>query len=266
MGPGRRRSFSMSYKACSLTRRIFITLMTAALVLSACQPEFNTATMAAPQVWRVQVSPAVRWLGPIFNQCIKSLSGTVLLYDEKPAGALDPSKADFTISLQPAAGAAYTAILGRSELVLVVNPANPVNQLSQADLLAIYNGKVSAWADLAKADCPDCAASPLKAIQPYVYASGDEVARIFEGLFPSLSHKLVNGILAPNPQAVLQAVAADPQAIGYLPTAWVDSTVKTVKISDLPDEGLRFPLVLSATAEPQGARLSWLLCVQDAIQ
>lgn len=256
----------MSYKACSLKRRIFTPLMAAALVLSACQPEFNTATLPAPQVWRVQVSPAVRWLGPIFNQCVKSLPGTVLLYDEKPASALDPSKADFTISLQPAAGAAYTAILGRSKLVFVVNPANPVTRLSRADLMAIFNGKVSAWADLAKTDCPDCAASPLKAVQPYVYADGNEVALIFEGLFLPVTLKLVNGILAPNPQAVLQAVAADLQAIGYLPTAWVDSTVKTVKISDLPDEGLRFPLVLSAAAEPQGARLSWLLCVQAAIQ
>ena len=255
----------MSYEVCSLRRRIFI-ILAAILLLCACQPEFNSATMTAPQVWRVQASPAVRWLGPIFNQCIRPLPGTILLYDEKPAAALDPSRADFTISLGPAAGAAYTAILGRSELVFVVNPANPVTWLSQADILAIFNGKVSSWADLAKADCPDCAASPLQAIHPYVYAAGDEVARIFEGLFPSLTHKFVNGILAPNPQAVRQAIAADPQAIGYLPTAWVDSTVKTLRISDLPANGLQFSLVVSAAAEPQGARLSWLLCVQDAIQ
>jgi phosphate transport system substrate-binding protein len=149
----------------------------------------------------------------------------------------------------------------------VVNPANPVTQLSQADLLAIFTGTVSSWADLAKGDCPGCAASSLKAVQPYVYAEGDDLAQVFNGLFPSITPKLPNGgILAPNPGAVLQAVAADPQAIGYLPIAWVDSTVKTVKISDLPAGALRFPLVLSAAAEPQGARLSWLRCVQNAVQ
>ena len=68
-------------------------------VLVGCQPVGSTATVAAPVVWRVQVSPALRWLNAGFHTCTGMLPGVTLLYDEKPAAALDPAQADFTISL-----------------------------------------------------------------------------------------------------------------------------------------------------------------------
>ena len=71
--------------------------------------------------------------------------------------------------------------------------------------------------------------------------------------------------LRPNPLAVRQAVAGDPQAIGLIPAFWLDSTVRAVTISDPPANGMRFPIVYSASAEPQGAKLSWLLCIEKAI-
>lgn len=234
-------------------------------VLVGCQPVVSTATVAAPVVWRVQVSPALRWLNAGFHTCTGMLPGVTLLYDEKPAAALDPAQADFTISLEPAKGAAYTARLGQSELTVIVNPANPLIQLKVADLQAIFNGKVVAWVDLAKSACPECAASSLKAIQPYVYAEGDDMARVFESLIPGLALRQPNVLLAPNPQAVRQAVAGDAQAIGVIPAFWLDGTVKAVTISDPPTNGLRFPIVFSAAAEPTGAKLSWLLCVQKGI-
>ena len=126
----------------------------ALVVLVGCQPVISTATLASPEVWRVQVSPAMRWLNADFHTCTATLPGVTLLYDEKPASALDPTQADFTISLEPAKDAAYTASLGQSDLTVIVNPANPLTQLRLADLQAIFNGKVAAWADLANGAMP----------------------------------------------------------------------------------------------------------------
>jgi hypothetical protein len=238
----------------------------ALVVLVGCQPVISTATLVSPDVWRVQVSPALRWLNADFHTCTATLPNVTLLYDEKPAASLDPAQGDFTISLEPAKGAAYTASLGQSAMTVIVNPANPLSQLSLADLQAIFNGKVIAWADLAKGACLECATSTLKAIQPYVYAEGDEVARVLESLIPGLAPRQPNALLAPNPLAVRQAVAGDAQAIGIIPAFWLDATVKAVPISDPPANGLRFPIVFSATAEPVGAKLSWLLCVENAIK
>ena len=246
-------------------KRLWWFWVAVALALSGCQPEISTATMAPPEVWRVQVSPALRWLNADFHACAGQLAGITLLYDEKPAGALDPAQADFTISLEPAAGAAYTATMGQSELDVIVNPGNPLSQLSLANLQAIFNGKAAAWADLAKSGCPECTGSPLKAIQPYVYAEGDDVGRVFDSLVPGVTQRQANALLAPNPQAVRQAVAGDVQAVGMIPAFWLDGTVKAVKILDLPANGMRFPIVFSAPAEPAGEKLSWLLCVQKGL-
>jgi hypothetical protein len=235
------------------------------VVLVGCQPVISTVTLAAPEVWRVQVSPALRWLNADFHACAATFPNVTLLYDEKPGGALNPAQADFSIGLEPAKGAAYTAILGRSEMTVIVNPANPLSQLSLADLKAIFSGKDAVWADLANGACPECTASTLKAIQPYVYADGDEVARVVESLIPGLTLRQPNALLAPNPQAVRQAVAGDPQAIGLIPAFWLDGTVRAVTISDPPSNGLHLPIVFSGTAEPAGAKLSWLLCVEQSI-
>jgi hypothetical protein len=237
----------------------------AALALGGCQPDISTATLASPEVWRVQVSPALRWLDADFHACTETLPGVTLLYSEKPAGSLDPAQADFTISLEQANGAGYTAILGQSELALIVNPSNPLSQLSLADLQTIFNGKVTAWAELAKSSCLQCSDSSMKAIQPYVYAPGDEVGQVIQNLVPGVAARQANALLAPDPQAVRQAVAGDLQAVGLIPAFWLDRTVKVVTISDPPANGLNFPILFSAAAEPAGAKLSWLLCVEKQI-
>ncbi len=119
------------------------------LAMAACQPAINTATLPAPETWRVQVTPALRWLGPVLNECTRQVPGVALLYDEEPVSALDPGKADFIFSLaELAEGAGYTAVLGQVGVVAIVNPANPVTQLQQASLEAIFNGKITAWGDL----------------------------------------------------------------------------------------------------------------------
>ncbi len=222
--------------------------------------------MPPPQVWRAQATPALRWLGPIFNACTRQAPQTTLLVDEKPLSGLDLSGADFTFSLQPLDKAAFTAVLGRVELAVVVNPANPLAQLDANGLEAVFSGQAAQWADLAQNGCPSCAKAPQGAIQPYIYPAGDDVGQFFAGLLPGLPARLPSAILAPDPAAVRQAVAADPQGIGYLPAAWVDSTVRSITLTGFTADQLRFPLLLSTAAEPQGEKRSWVLCVQDSLK
>lgn len=242
---------------------LFLALVS--LWLAGCQPEMKAADPVAPQVWQVQVSSALRPLGAIFNQCIQQLPGRTLLYAEQPLASLNPAKVDFTFSLQPPAGAAYTAVVGHTGLVVVVNPANPLTRLSLASVTGIYAGEIKSWADLAKTDCPDCTSLALKTIQPYVYAEGDDLQMSIHNLLPGASYRLANALLAPNPGAVRQAVAADPQAVGLIPALWLDSSVKALSLSDPPPDGLQLPLVVSAPAAPAGEKLSWLLCLQEAM-
>ncbi len=239
-------------------------LALAILALSACQPALDTSTLPAPETWQVQVTPALRWLGPVLNECTRQVPGIALLYAEEPASALDLKKADFAFSLaKPVDGAGYSAVLGQVGAAVIVNPANPVAQVEQASLEAIFNGKITTWRELPEEDCPGCAAQPVSQVKPYVYAAGDDFGQGLSDLFPGLSQRLPAAILAPDPQAVRQAVAADPSAVGFVPSPVVDSSVRTVKISDPPPDGLRIPLLLSTQAEPAGMKRSWVLCIQN---
>ncbi len=146
---------------------------------------------------------------------------------------------------------------------MIVNPANPVVQLAQASLQAIFNGKITTWQELSTEGCPGCTAQPESQIKPYVYAAGDDFGQGLGDLFPGLSQKLPAAMLAPDPEAVRQAVAGDPSAVGFVPSPDVDSTVRAVKISDVPANKLRIPLLLSTQAEPAGMKRSWVLCIQN---
>ncbi len=234
------------------------------LALAACQPAIDTSTLPVPETWRVQITPALRWLGPVLNECTRQVPGVALLYDEEPVSSLNLGKADFAFSLaEPVEGAAYSAVLGQVGAVVIVNPANPVAQLEQASLEAMFNGKIITWSDLPQQDCPGCTAPAQSEIRPYVYAAGDDFGQGISDLFPGLSQRLPAAILAPDPEALRQAVAADPQAVGFIPTPVVDSSVRVVRLSNAPVASLRIPLLLSSQAEPAGIKRSWVLCIQD---
>ncbi len=243
-----------------------VLLAAALLVLAGCQPDTDTTTLPAPETWRVQVTPALRWLGPVFNECTRQSPGIALLYDEEPASALDLDRADFALSFsQPVKDAGYTAILAQVNVAVIVNPTNPVLQLNRTSLEAIYGGKAVAWADVLQKDCPGCASFAKNGIKPYVYGEGDDFGLGFSDLFPGLSLRVLSAVLAPDPEAVRQAVASDPQAVGIIPVPTVDSSVRQVAINDVPADHLRVPLLLSTPSEPAGAKRSWVLCVQQKI-
>ncbi len=238
-------------------------LLLLVLALAACQPAVATSTLPPPETWRAQLTPALRWLGPVLKECTRQVPGTALLYDEEPTSALDLSRADFTFSLEPVSAHGYTAVLGQVGLAFIVNPANPVFQLDEASLEAIYRGEAVTWSDLKPESCPTCTPLIENPIKLFVYAPDDDLGKVFSGLFPSLVQKLPDAMLAPDPEAVRQAVAGDPDALGYVPAPVVDSSVRAVKISDISTDNLRIPLLLSAQAEPAGIKRSWVLCVQQ---
>ena len=235
--------------------------MVIALVISqaiaSCQAVTPPVIVPTPQFWRVQYTPALGWMAPEFNLCIRQQPGYALVVFEKPASSLDITQAEITLRLGAASGeSGYPAELGSDDLVFVVNPQNPLQELTGNQVRDIFSGSSRAWSKYSKGD-----ANP---IQVWTYPQGNEIRQYFED---SLSPILLNQIahLAPDPAAMQQAVAADPSAIGYLPAHWVDSSVRQLSIPDLSAPSLRLPILAITQTEPQGAQKEWLLCLQHSI-
>ena len=120
------------------------------LILTACQATTPAAKpIVTPEIWQIQLTPALQWLEPGLNLCTNHQAGLGLATFERPAAVLDSRPADITLRWgAPEHLTGYAVVLAYDELVVVVNTHNPIQSLSQKDIQAIYTAKVNNWKGL----------------------------------------------------------------------------------------------------------------------
>lgn len=154
----------------------------------------------------------------------------------------------------------YLARVGWEEIVVIVNQDNELSQLTVSNLRSIYTGQTQAWKD----------GTGLN-IQVWVPPSGDPIREIFDQAVLSGRSLTSEAMLAPDPEAMLEAIADNVNAIGYLPESYfplADPTlamkVKTIPLVETVD-GLRQPVIAVTQVEPQGFMRELLVCLQTPI-
>lgn len=238
-------------------------ILLGALCLSACQPQMTTLTPPpTPQVWQVETTPALRWLGPIFQRCASGAPGANLVLNERPAAQLGGAQVDFSFQWgERAAPTGFAAVVGHDPLAVVVNPANPVEKLAPSEVRAVFSGKTDSWSLAIKTRCASCGPDFEGAIQAYVYSAGEDVQTAAGWILAGPS-----AILAPGPAEVRAAVAKERYSVGYLPARWLDASVKALVVEPAEPGLLDKPILAFAPREPQGAQRAWLACVQEALK
>lgn len=240
----------------TLSAALIVLLITAAI--SACQPSVTPAARPTPQVMTVQMTPALTIYSEQYRKCVEEMPGVGLAVLERPASALDLDQS--YIALRWGAGEnlkGYAAVIGQDELVIVVHPKNPLTRISLTDLQAIYQGSQKDWQEPA----------PAGEIQAWAYPSGDDVQAVFQGAVLDGAPAAQSAVsMAPNPEAMREAVAANPAAIGFLPKRWIDGSIKTLTVSGLDAARLAQPLLSISKSEPKDPEKSWLICVQEQLQ
>jgi len=231
------------------------------LMLTACAPALPTPPPASPPaIWQVQVTPGLGWLTSHFNRCAAEQPAINLVVLERSAPSLDLASADILLRWgAPPSLSAPAVILGDDELVFIVHPSNPLSQLSLADLGALLSGKTTTWEKLAPAAAKDL-------VKVFAYPSGEDLQLVLEKALPDLPTNRETGWLSPDPAAVRQAVASTPTALGFIPRRWLDSSVKTLVITDLPAASLRQPVIAITPKSPTETQKAWLACLQTAFK
>jgi phosphate transport system substrate-binding protein len=106
-------------------------------------------------------------------------------------------------------------------LTVVVNPENPVDQLTYEQIKGIYDGSISNWAEIGGEDQKIIIQNRDPSSGTYGYFKdeilGDDKFR------PDLVSRDSNG-------AIVQAVTQEDAAIGYIGFAYLDDSVKAVDI------------------------------------
>jgi len=231
------------------------------------------ATIApTPEAVTVMITPAARTLWGKLHECALAHPELALILWERPSTSPDFRQADLSIRLgAPLAEEGYFALLGETEIKVIVHPSSVFADLVRAGLFgntANYGQKTD----------PPLTLQEIKTIFQKGYTAsgqplqvwilqGDDVRRYFDAVILDGTDFLSAEVapqarIAPDPAAMLVAVASDPAAIGYLPATWLDDEVRPLVLDSALSLKLRLPILALAKAEPQGVSRTLLGCLQ----
>jgi phosphate transport system substrate-binding protein len=114
-------------------------------------------------------------------------------------------------------------IIGWDGIAVVVNPENPVTQLTFTQLKAIYDGNISNWKDVGGEDIKITVISRDSSSGTYEYFKEE----VLEG-----REYRQDALVQPATGAITQEVAQNKGAIGYIGYAYLDDSTKALALDD----------------------------------
>lgn len=114
-------------------------------------------------------------------------------------------------------------IIGWDGIAVVVNPENPVTQLTFTQLKAIYDGNISNWKDVGGEDRQITVISRDSSSGTYEYFKEE----VLEG-----REYRQDALVQPATGAITQEVAQNKGAIGYIGYAYLDDSTKALALDD----------------------------------
>lgn len=112
--------------------------------------------------------------------------------------------------------------VGKDGVALIINPANPVNSLTTAQIKGIYNGNFTNWNQVGGADMAIVVVGRDSASGTREFFTSSVMGG--QNYVPTMLEKNSNG-------AVQQTISQTPGAIGYVGLGFIDNSVKAVKIT-----------------------------------
>jgi hypothetical protein len=233
------------------------------MLLSACGTPPVATPVPTPEAVFLAYPPELRPYAGELAACARqypeiSLFLTETVTDPAPDGQTTLFLA--SSSPPPALSEWQASLLAEDWLVVIVNRENPLEHLSAGALRLLWTGETESWASLGGAD---------ESIQIWAYPAGSTLRKLFDSAVLSGELTSSRAWLAPDPQAALEAVAASPAAISYVPASWLESAepelaeaLRQVELPDEVNEELRQPVIALTEGAPQGALRTLLLCYQ----
>ena len=223
-------------------KRVFAFLILPCFLLPSCSP--ITPTAVAKTITVQYTSAAVPWLAGLYTCAGQNIVTTQQL----AADYLDPQFVDLAIRIgQPANLNSPAYQIGSEDILVIVNPQNPISALNTEQVQGLFTGQILNWQEVNGSNAP---------VQVWVFSSGEDIQQIFQQTILDGTQVTSTARLAAGPDEMLQAIASDVNAVGILPLHWKTGDVSAVySVATVP--------VLALTREvPQGAVQEILTCLQ----
>jgi phosphate transport system substrate-binding protein len=133
-------------------------------------------------------------------------------------------------------------IIARDAIAVIVNPNNPVSELSLKQISDIYSGKIKNWSEVGGEDRPIVRLSRETNSGTHVYFL-ETVLRLGNSEDPTLFS--TDTLLLPSSEGIIAELRQNPNAIGYDGLGYVPKDLKMIAIAE--QEGGAFVLPSIAT-------------------
>ena len=131
-------------------------------------------------------------------------------------------------------------IVSRDAIAVIVNPANPVNELTLQQISAIYSGLITNWSQVGGEDRPIVRLSRETNSGTHVYFL-EEVLRLGNSDDKTLFSQ--NTLLLPSSEGITAEVRDNPNAIGYDGLGYVTPDVKVLAVAEGPGMDYYLPSI-----------------------
>ena len=148
---------------------------------------------------------------------------------------------------EPEGDPGFLAQIATEEVGILLHPDNPANSLTPDQITELFTGKTTSWADLGGIVSP---------VAVWGLYPGDEAQQAFEDQILAQIPLVSSAILAPDADTLGQAMAADPAAIGMLPSAWAPDELKFILV------GLHLPVLISTSQPLESPAAELAACLQ----
>ncbi len=233
-----------------------LTLLFVLLFIAGCGVQNLPAMPTATAPLRVELTPSTTiWSGAL-NRCGQLNSDLNVMVDVNTTNQIPPGEDSLMIRSGEMETEYQQFHLADEEIVIIVNPNNPLNELTIDQLVSIYTGFSNTWGSVDPTQSTELSGSEITV---YHYSIDDDLEKIFRTTDGTTFITTLSAKSVISPTDVIDRVGTKPEAIGFIPKSWLVSSVKQVKI----DKKITYPLLMLTKNEPGGRLKQLMLCLQD---
>ena len=127
-------------------------------------------------------------------------------------------------NLQGSETSLWSIEIARDGIAIIINPKNPITDLTLQQVADIYDGKTTNW---------DQIGGTKGEIDVFTREDGSGTRSSFESLVMGKNQIMARAMVENSNGAIRQLVADDPGAVGYISLGLVDATVKAVDLGGI---------------------------------
>jgi undecaprenyl-diphosphatase len=234
------------------------------------QAPTTAALMPEPsevETYQVSIEPDLEWLLPAMNACQQEADNLDILFGQEAVSDSSVLTDDVFIAygeIQNLSDSVFQ--IGSDSLALASHPSLSLEDASSDLAAMIFSSNQKTWAEV-REYCVECFSSASQSgdIVLFVYPSETRLRQATVELLPAGFHFASTALIAPGARQVRESLSADPNAVGFLPRKWLNSSVKEIHLTGTVGSTPQIPILAYTANHFDETLADWLICVQNRI-